>query len=509
MIEKINNYFDDNKIFFSLLLIITWVTNIMLYSVLDMRNGLRCVVFFTFFVQAFVFSVWMLLFLLLFKSKTRNYVKFIFLILNYILSIVFFFIVFRFPEVEVNALFRMAGEVDIFTSLEFLFASLMTKECLYAVGMMLLCFLFGWLFSYINFKRIGYVCLILSLYGTVFWIDLAIKDNYPTWYSITKNSCPLVRTISELVMLKNVSETDTEIISYIESKKYGIKETGKHPNIVVIVGESATRNRMGVYGYPLETTPFLSSADAILWKIRCSYPGTADNLKVLFSSLKKEEDISLWKEKQHLFSVMKDTDYKTYWISNQLPQGYYGSTEHIISFFADSSWFASAGKYDEILLPRFREIWQNTNPKLVVLHLMGSHMWFSKRYPPNFKKFRAEDELLNDVSKNKVRAEYDNTLLYTDYIIQQVMDIIKNENAMVVYLSDHGCTAYGKNDTVGHVLTDDPDMWEIPFLFLATDKFKKEYDDVWNSLKNMHYETSDNLYELLLYLSGYEISNQQ
>ena len=505
MIEKINRLFTDNKIFFSLLLVITWVTNVMLYSVLDMRSGLRLVVLFTFFVQAFVASVWIVL--LFSVLKAGKSIQRIFLILNYIFSVVFFYIAFRFPEVEVNALFRMAGEVDIVTSLEFVLASLMTKEAFYAVGMMVLCMFFGWLFSHISFRKTGYVFLILSLYGTVFWVDFARKDNYPLWYGLTKDACPLVRTVSELVMLKEVSDTDETIITYMKSKKYWVKEKGSHPDIVVIVGESATRNRMGVYGYPLNTTPFLSSAGAILWKTRCSYPGTADNLKVLFSSLKKDDGVSVWKEKQQLFPVLKDTVYKTYWISNQQPQGYYGSTEHVISSFAGESWFAPVGEYDEILLPRFRKIWENMDSKLVVLHLMGSHMWFPKRYPPDFAKFTVKDELLDDASKNKVRAEYDNTLLYTDYIIQQVMDIVKDRNVIVVYLSDHGCTAYGKNDTVGHVLTDDPDMWEIPFMFLATDKFKTEHGDIWNSLKDIHYDTSDKLYELLLYLSGYEVSN--
>ena len=231
MIEKINRLFTDNKIFFSLLLVITWVTNVMLYSVLDMRSGLRLVVLLTFFVQAFVASVWIIL--LFSVLKAGKYIQCIFLILNYIFSIVFFYIAFRFPEVEVNALFRMAGEVDIVTSLEFVLTSLMTKEAFYAVCMMVLCLLFGWLFSHISFRKTGYVFLILSLYGTVFWVDFARKDNYPLWYGLTKDACPLVRTVSELVMLKEVSETDEAIITYMKSKKYGVKESGSHPDIVV------------------------------------------------------------------------------------------------------------------------------------------------------------------------------------------------------------------------------------------------------------------------------------
>ncbi|MNN33616.1 Phosphoethanolamine transferase EptA [compost metagenome] len=76
---------------------------------------------------------------------------------------------------------------------------------------------------------------------------------------------------------------------------------------------------------------------------------------------------------------------------------------------------------------------------------MGSHgPAYFKRYPPAFEKFtpvcRSND--LSACSRESIVNGYDNTLLYTDYVLSSLIDLLrKNESRLdtaMLYLSDHG-----------------------------------------------------------------------
>lgn len=63
---------------------------------------------------------------------------------------------------------------------------------------------------------------------------------------------------------------------------------------------------------------------------------------------------------------------------------------------------------------------------------MGSHIEYRNRYPKEFQKF--DDGHLNRA------ADFDNTVLYTDWVLSQIFDYARenlNLDAMV-YFSDHG-----------------------------------------------------------------------
>ena len=76
---------------------------------------------------------------------------------------------------------------------------------------------------------------------------------------------------------------------------------------------------------------------------------------------------------------------------------------------------------------------------------MGSHgPAYYKRYPDNFEVFKpiCKTNQLNECTDTEIRNAYDNTILYTDYVLSQVIELLKRNSqvsdAAMFYVSDHG-----------------------------------------------------------------------
>ncbi|NRA85090.1 MAG: sulfatase-like hydrolase/transferase [Gammaproteobacteria bacterium] len=103
-------------------------------------------------------------------------------------------------------------------------------------------------------------------------------------------------------------------------------------------------------------------------------------------------------------------------------------------------------RFDEILLTGLVERITSSNKDkfFVVLHTKGSHdpSYYAK-YPSQFEKFTpvCRSEQLSDCTQQALINAYDNTILYTDYFINEAisrLDKLKNIPSMLVYVSDHG-----------------------------------------------------------------------
>ena len=110
---------------------------------------------------------------------------------------------------------------------------------------------------------------------------------------------------------------------------------------------------------------------------------------------------------------------------------------------------------------------EKADKKFIVLHLMGSHSAYYKRYPPAYKLFTGNGR------KEKTIAEYDNSILYNDYIVDSLLNTIalkdasgNNGIASVIYLSDHGENVYDELDRAGHDYSKElpRSNVEIPFI---------------------------------------------
>jgi glucan phosphoethanolaminetransferase (alkaline phosphatase superfamily) len=169
-----------------------------------------------------------------------------------------------------------------------------------------------------------------------------------------------------------------------------------------------------------------------------------------------------------LVSAFREAGFKTYWISNQEPIGIRETEVSHFSREADETVFMNLsirtmhkdGLFDEYMVPSLAKYLARQEPKqFFVLHLLGSHDSYQRRYPSAFDVFqpslRSLDHPDHHDRRNKVAVEnsYDNAMLYTDYVLARIIDTVASQNAVsaLVYAADHGETLFdGGCERSGH-----------------------------------------------------------
>ena len=259
----------------------------------------------------------------------------------------------------------------------------------------------------------------------------------------------------------------------------------KDVNIVLIIGESARADRWQLNGYSYQTNPILTQVKNLISFKNVYSLGTYTNQGV--RSIMKHDQ---YNDYSSFITVLKKLGFATYWISNQIIGA--GIIESISTeadkvIFRDSIMEKKIGyHYDENLLPYIKEIVSSNNQEfianLIVIHTMGSHHLYDARYTDKFKKFQPtclenryfyESTTCTDIEK--LSNSYNNTILYTDYFISEVIKIFQNKKTLLIYVSDHG-ESLGEEGIFMHGCPIDSapkEQIHIPLIFWASESLLK------------------------------------
>lgn len=258
------------------------------------------------------------------------------------------------------------------------------------------------------------------------------------------------------------------------------KKNNKQATYVLIIGESTNKNHLGIYDYYRPTTPNLKKRkeELLIYKdVISSHAYTIGSLQeaLTLNNFKEEDESSL-------VQLMNQAGFKTFWFSNQRPIGPFESLVTKISRassvykYTNSAMAGSSTPYDEVLLPYLDEALKDpAAKKFIILHILGTHLKYKDRFPESFKKFTEKPKTkFNSALAISRRNDYDNAVLYNDYIIEQVIAKVENkkESSYVFYFADHGEEMYEVRDFAGH-LDENPTkgMFEIPFILWRSEKF--------------------------------------
>lgn len=139
--------------------------------------------------------------------------------------------------------------------------------------------------------------------------------------------------------------------------------------------------------------------------------------------------------------------------------------------------------YDEVLLSGLKEqiLASKKNKILIVLHTSTSHgPTYSKKYPPQFETFKpvCNSVELGNCSHTELINAYDNTIIYTDYLLHTLIEDLKQlkeyQSAML-FVSDHG-ESLGEKNLYMHGLPKSiapKEQYEIPFIVWVSDDSKQ------------------------------------
>jgi heptose-I-phosphate ethanolaminephosphotransferase len=260
---------------------------------------------------------------------------------------------------------------------------------------------------------------------------------------------------------------------------------------VLIIGESTTKHHLELYGYPRQNNPKLSKRTEQLHVFQDVISTNAFTIASLKTALSLNNFNS--ESESTIIQLFNQADFETHWISNQRPIGPYESIVTKMSRAADFYTYtntAIAGRktpLDEVLLPHLETtLNRKAKDKFIVLHVLGTHLQYKDRYPKTFDKFKGTPPNLNFLHEEAIekRNEYDNAVLYTDYLIDKVIQQVEQQNgeSYVLYFSDHGEEVFLHQDFAGH--NDDnptPSMFEVPFLLWVNQDFHQNFNRVMDT----------------------------
>ncbi|MBQ2008368.1 MAG: lipid A phosphoethanolamine transferase [Alistipes sp.] len=210
---------------------------------------------------------------------------------------------------------------------------------------------------------------------------------------------------------------------------------------VMVIGEAARAASWQMYDYERETNPLLSQRDDIVLfrQITTQSNTTHKSVPLMLSSVHTSEHEELFRRKG-MPALFKEAGFKTYFISNQVPQG--AMIDHLAGD-SDVVEYLPALQHDYSTVEALRRIIREDQSKrlLIILHTYGSHFSYHQRYPREWARFTPEDDVAI-LRKNAtlIRNAYDNSTLYTDYVLNSVIETLATENACtaMLYCADHG-----------------------------------------------------------------------
>ena len=269
---------------------------------------------------------------------------------------------------------------------------------------------------------------------------------------------------------------------------------GQPSTLVLVIGESTNRQRMSLYGYPRKTTPELDKLRDqldVFDNVITPRPYTIEALQQVLT-FADEDHPDLYLKTPSIVSMMKQAGYKTFWITNQQTMTKRNTMLTTFSEQADEQVYLNnnrnqnARQYDgDVLEPFTKALADKAERKLIVVHLLGTHMSYQYRYPPSFDTFTDRQGVPDGVNDDQLPTynSYDNAVRYNDFVVSSLIkDYAKTDpNGFLLYLSDHGEDVFDSagHDTLGrNEGKPTAPMYTIPFMTWASPKWRATHD--WN-----------------------------
>lgn len=295
-------------------------------------------------------------------------------------------------------------------------------------------------------------------------------------------------------------------------------ENGKPTLMFLIVGETARSQNTFYNGYPKNTNPYTKNSEIISFQNFSSCgTATAHSLPCMFSRLGRDNYTKEIADQQdNVLDVMSHAGINLLWLEND--GGDKGVAKHIRKIEIDShatpELCNGTSCYDEILLTDIDEqINAHQGNKLIALHIIGSHgPTYWQRYPQSKAIFTpaCNRSDIENCSDQEIINVYDNTLVYTDYVISLAIDKLQqysaDYNVSLVYISDHG-ESLGENGLYLHgtpYSIAPEQQTKVPFFIWIPDDYAQSKGINKQCLidKTQQGFSHDNLFHTLLGLYG-------
>jgi lipid A ethanolaminephosphotransferase len=258
--------------------------------------------------------------------------------------------------------------------------------------------------------------------------------------------------------------------------------------MVVLVGETARAQNSAYNGYERETNPYTKDLGLIAFQnVSSCGTATAHSLPCMFSNMVRTNyNRDRANNQDDVLDVLTHAGVKSVWIDNDGgDKAVAKNIEKVMISDTSSGEFCNGlSCYDEVLLQGLDKRIQNTTgDQLYALHMIGSHgPTYWKRYPENMAVFTpaCNRSDIENCSDEEITNVYDNTLVYTDYVIAQTIAKLKTYsdkyNVVMLYISDHG-ESLGENGLYLHgapYMIAPKEQTHVPFYIWMSDDYANQ-----------------------------------
>lgn len=274
------------------------------------------------------------------------------------------------------------------------------------------------------------------------------------------SSTPQTKTIiAALKKFGQQTQTMRAMEEKIRNHSLEVKGELKNINVAVVILESISRHYLGIYGYPFDTTPDLSSRikDIIIANDAVSpHAHTAPCVVQALTAANAE----MGRSSQEFggisaISILRNLGAETLWLSSQNYFGFYENPVSIIAngakkrmFFRTLSGSTRNSWGDKKLFSTFHRLLPNlSSPSLTVLHMYTGHSPYCGKiaaeyseYPPYPADALGKSFFGNFTDYSRNLRCYNSNIVYIQKEIGGVIDALKQrpDPWLLLVFSDHG-----------------------------------------------------------------------
>ncbi len=218
--------------------------------------------------------------------------------------------------------------------------------------------------------------------------------------------------------------------------------------LVIVAGETGRAQNWSLSGYERQTNPELRQRDIFYFPHASSCgTATATSLPCMFSPLTRSDySYEGGLSHENLLDVLVHAGFDVeWWDNNTGDKNVADRVPHRMMSADEGAEFCQDECVDGVFLAGLaRKAETITKNTVVVLHTIGSHgPAYYLRYPADEEEFQpaCHEEELTRCSNEEIVNAYDNTILYTDWFLGQVIDTLAASDSVLpamFYASDHG-----------------------------------------------------------------------
>lgn len=285
---------------------------------------------------------------------------------------------------------------------------------------------------------------------------LALSQHFTTFFRVHRDTHALTNPVYPLYsVVKYVKQSQfTHNGPFVNVSTHASTPEISHGAdlVILVVGETARADHFSLNGYPRDTNPLLGARTQLVSyqeMIACG-TSTAVSLPCMFSYLKREDfDVEAARLQENVLDTLSAAGVEVLWRDNNSGSKHVADRVTYEGRSSSSDWGqreCDVECRDIGMLQGLEDILRGEPvDRLIVLHQMGSHgPAYYKRYPASFERFTpvCQSHDLAECSQEEIINAYDNTILYTDYFLDQTIGLLERfqdrYEVTFMYVGDHG-----------------------------------------------------------------------